>query len=863
MLESFFDKITRVSLRFRWVTIALSVLLLVAGVFALTQLNQELLPPVEFPQSVVLAMYQGATPDEVLEQMTIPIENAVRSVDGVVYVESNTGSGFVAVIISNEYGLDQDALREEIQAAVSDLDYPAGVETPELLSFSLNDLPLTTVSISSGELTLAELKELVESEVAPQLEAVDGVARVEVGGGQELPTDVPAVAQVEEPAATATPVSEATPTATPTEEPTVAPTEEPTPAGGEAATAEPEPIPLPASWVQAAAAQGATLETTADLTAEAVGGIASFAPQMLDELTPEMLLAMPLDALAALPLDYLAGLDAGTQAALAQRAVEAPVAAVAEPEPIPLPESWIQAAAAQGATLETTADLTAEAVGGIVSFAPQMLDELTSEMLLAMPLDALAALPLDYLAGLDAETQAALAQRAVEAATEAEPEATDDESPALPESWLALGEEGESPVPIKFETAADLLNNPFGMSVADLLNIVVASAPDGAPTLMGDLTPEIVLWWAEQDAGFYEGLTPEIVALLSEDVLALLPEEVLIKEAEVEEETVESPVMPETWQALAEEAESPVPLAFETAADLRDNPFGMSVAELLNLMVSGGVLPDPVPLMGDLTPEVFLWWVEQDAEFLPTLEASTLRILSADVLAALPQDFMDTLEPGLKAELEGIASGEIEAFIPTDSINRTNGQPSLALTIYKNTEANTVSVTHAVFDRLEELVSENGKLRTDTVFDQAGFIEESITGVAREGGLGALFAVLVILLFLSGFVNGRYKLSWRSTLVTAVSIPLSVMMGFALLRWLPPAANSILSSLAESAKDVAVIGTLVSFLLKIFPTGVTLNIMTLSGMTVAVGRVVDDSIRGAGKHLPLHPAGRRPATGGD
>jgi len=845
VLKSFFDKITRVSLRLRWVTIALSVLFLIAGVVALTQFNQELIPPVEFPQSVVLAMYQGATPDETLEQMTIPIENAVRSVDGVVYVESNTGSGFSAIIISNEYGLDQDALRDEIKVAVSDLDYPEGVEPPDLLSFSLNDLPLTTVSVSSGELTLAELKELVESEMVPQLEAIDGVARVEVGGGQELPAEVPPAAQVVEPTATPTPEPTATPipepTATPTEEPTVAPTEEPT-------ASEPDPIPLPASWIQAAAAQGATLETTADLTAEAVGGIASFAPQMLNELTPEMLLAMPLDALAALPLEYLAGLDADTQMALARRAVEATAieeTAAAEPEPIPLPASWVQAAAAQGAALETTADLTAEAVGGIASFAPQMLNELTPEMLLAMPLDALAALPLEYLAGLDADTQMALAQRAVEATTEVKPEAADsddEESPALPESWLALAEGAEMPVPVEFNTAADLQNNPFGMSVADLLNIVVASAPDGAPTLIGDLTPEIVLWWVEQDASFYEGLSPEIVALLSDDVLALIPEEVLTKEAEVEEEPVESPVLPETWQAMAEEAESPVPLAFETAADLRDNPFGMSVAELLNMMVSGGVLPDPVPLMGDLTPEVFLWWMEQDAEFLPTLEPSTLRILSADVLAALPQDFMDTLEPDLRAELEGIASGEIEAFIPTDSINRTNGQPSLSLTIYKNTEANTVAVTHAVFDRLEELVSENGKVRTDVVFDQASFIEESITGVAREGGLGALFAVLVILLFLSGFVNGRYKLSWRSTLVTAVSIPLSVMMGFALLKWLPPTLNSILLPLAESTRDVAVIGTLVSFLLKIFPTGVTLNIMTLSGMTVAVGRVVDDSI---------------------
>jgi HAE1 family hydrophobic/amphiphilic exporter-1 len=183
MLKSVFDKITRGSLRLRWVTVALSVILLVAGALALAQFNQELIPPVEFPQSVVLTFYPGATSEETLDQVAIPIEDVVRQVEGVVYVESSTGPGYAAVIISSEYGLDQDAIRDEIRSAAAELDYPEQAESPELLAFSLSDLPLARVSASPSVLTLAEPKELVEAEILPQLEEVGDEARVSVSGG--------------------------------------------------------------------------------------------------------------------------------------------------------------------------------------------------------------------------------------------------------------------------------------------------------------------------------------------------------------------------------------------------------------------------------------------------------------------------------------------------------------------------------------------------------------------------------------------------------------------------------------------------------------------------------------------------------
>jgi hypothetical protein len=422
VLESLIDQITRVSLRFKWVTIILSIVVLVGGVFAVTQLKQELLPKIDFPQSVILALNSGMDLDDMLEQVTIPIEDAVRDIEGVVNVESTTSNGVSVVVVLNEFGIDLDATREEINAAVAEVSLPDGMETPELLSFSFSDIPIAFMSVASPELSLEELKALAEAEIVPALEAVDEVADVQVSGGQELPTAPP-------------------PTPDPTDppEPTPEPTAEPTAVPTEYTAAEPsgddDGIPLPDSWIQAAAAQNVTLETTSDLTPEMVSAVVNFAPQFLEDLTPEMLLVMPLESLAALPEDYLLSLDPDLQGQLVERLseMEAQPEPTPEPDPVPLPDSWIQAAAAQNLTLETTADLTPEIVGGIASFAPQYLEELTPEMLLAMPVDALAAVPVDFLQTLDEGLQAQLAERLASAP---EPE----DAGELPPAWKSAGQ---------------------------------------------------------------------------------------------------------------------------------------------------------------------------------------------------------------------------------------------------------------------------------------------------------------------------------------------------------------------------------------------------------------------------------------
>ncbi|MEV0951406.1 efflux RND transporter permease subunit [Promicromonospora sp. NPDC050249] len=175
----------------------------------------------------------------------------------------------------------------------------------------------------------------------------------------------------------------------------------------------------------------------------------------------------------------------------------------------------------------------------------------------------------------------------------------------------------------------------------------------------------------------------------------------------------------------------------------------------------------------------------------------------ADAMAGLlPADPDAPAVPDSPPLLGQVASVQLEPVEAT-SYSRLDGEPSLGLAITKTPEANTVEVSHAVERALAEpevadTLTERG-VDTAVVFDQAPFVEDSIHGLATEGGLGLLFAVLVILVFL---------MSMRSTLVSAISIPLSLAVTF----------------IAMSAG------------------GYTLNVLTLGALTISIGRVVDDAI---------------------
>ncbi|WP_027542792.1 efflux RND transporter permease subunit [Bradyrhizobium sp. WSM2254] len=140
-----------------------------------------------------------------------------------------------------------------------------------------------------------------------------------------------------------------------------------------------------------------------------------------------------------------------------------------------------------------------------------------------------------------------------------------------------------------------------------------------------------------------------------------------------------------------------------------------------------------------------------------------------------------------------------DGWLVQQNVVRQNGRRSVLLSIIKNGNASTVSVVKAVHKALEAArAAAPPGMQINELFDQSVFVKQSVEGVLREGAIAAGLTALMILLFLG---------SWRSTLVVMISIPLSILASLIVLHFL----------------------------------GETLNTMTLGGLALAVGILVDDS----------------------
>jgi HAE1 family hydrophobic/amphiphilic exporter-1 len=153
------------------------------------------------------------------------------------------------------------------------------------------------------------------------------------------------------------------------------------------------------------------------------------------------------------------------------------------------------------------------------------------------------------------------------------------------------------------------------------------------------------------------------------------------------------------------------------------------------------------------------------------------------------------LVPGIK--LSDVAELKVED--KAESISRTNGKEAIGISIVKAADANTVEVANLVKKEIQELEDQNKGLSIELTLDQGKPIEDSVNTMLSKAVIGALCAVFIILLFLRNI---------RSTIISIVSIPLSIVMALLVLKQMD----------------------------------ITLNIMTLGAITVAIGRVIDDSI---------------------
>jgi len=485
--------------------------------------------------------------------------------------------------------------------------------------------------------------------------------------------------------------------------------------------------------------------------------------------------------------------------------------------------------------------------------------------------------------------------------------------PPLASVWDALSNQpqfAEKPL----QTAADLVAIGDGKA-STVLNTINDSVPERFAgyevRLFDSLTQPTTQYLALQEPDFFLNLSEDVITKLSPAVLATLPEavtEALEADTAATVQAIASGEQESAAQQLSSLYASSVPAADPDAPELNADwgviggfmgteldtaddftRFFPSTTNFINnFFDSAQGLSFAPNLLGNLSSEAFVYMAEKEPILLTDLRTEALQLLPESILSTLPDDVQE----------RAISGGT--PFKPTAAVTRSNGNNSLLLTIFKTGGANTVEAFHTVEELLKEVEARDPSIHVDTSFEQASFIEESITGVVKEGGLGGIFAVVVILVFLStglwarsprrlvgailivvfvalldvfvlsnlgaaggdmglafeqvdvvvklllilGAITGVVVLlwpgglpypAWRSTIVVGISIPLSILLALALMHWFVPAVHHALAPAAESPGVLA-------FILRLFPASITINIMTLSGLTVAIGRVVDDSI---------------------
>lgn len=160
----------------------LTIIITVSGIYSGTRMNMETIPNISIPYLMVMGVYPGATPEKVMEDVSIPIEKAVEGLEDVKFVYSNSYSNVSSIQVEYEYGIDMDEAKRALQSALDAVELPEGAQEPTITAISMNMMPVAALSVSSTKEDIVELTSTVEDMILPKIEKIDGVASATITG---------------------------------------------------------------------------------------------------------------------------------------------------------------------------------------------------------------------------------------------------------------------------------------------------------------------------------------------------------------------------------------------------------------------------------------------------------------------------------------------------------------------------------------------------------------------------------------------------------------------------------------------------------------------------------------------------------
>lgn len=175
-------KIPEFSVNRKVTTAMLAMILVVLGLVAFTRLGLDFFPDIEFPTVSVVTAYRGASPEDIENTITRPLEQIINSVSRVKKVNSITSEGASVIMVEFEWGTNLDFAAQDVRDQIGLYRgyLPEEATDPLVVKFSMSQIPIIFWGIIAKNMPTFELKELIEDEVAPRLERIDGVASAQV-----------------------------------------------------------------------------------------------------------------------------------------------------------------------------------------------------------------------------------------------------------------------------------------------------------------------------------------------------------------------------------------------------------------------------------------------------------------------------------------------------------------------------------------------------------------------------------------------------------------------------------------------------------------------------------------------------------
>lgn len=160
----------------------LTIIVVVFGIYSGTRMKTEMIPDINIPYLVVTDVYPGATAEQVMNEVTIPLEKTIEGLEGVTAVYSTSYANMATIQVEYDFGEDMLEARRNLEAAIQDVPLPSGAQEPGISTISLNMMPVVVLSVSSTTEDIVELTTTVEESLLPKIQKLDGVASAAMTG---------------------------------------------------------------------------------------------------------------------------------------------------------------------------------------------------------------------------------------------------------------------------------------------------------------------------------------------------------------------------------------------------------------------------------------------------------------------------------------------------------------------------------------------------------------------------------------------------------------------------------------------------------------------------------------------------------